>query len=361
MLDLTLRYEGMPIDAAAESVSSRADALVPEIDERVAAGASKARAVAFLEALGTRKAIARLVEMGADAGDPALSRFAIRAIGRLEERGAEGVILSRLEAEPDACLFALERIGGPEAAKRLRAALAGEPPAWLGKALAVLLRIDPSPEVLGAAADHDAISSEALASLPTHASLAQTEVLARIAAAPGHPLREAAVRALGNGGGPAAIEPLGALLVDSDEVVRALAIEVLKRLGQRLAGPEPPLACLEGAVDPGAAIVAEAALRRLRAKDVPPSEVVLLLEAILGCAHPHLARVVRPYLRRASPEIKKRAAACLAAAGPACVPWLLPSLGDARLPVARQALIAIGGAAVPGLGRRSPRGSDTRT
>ena len=404
VLAMALGCASVPIDAAAESVSSRADALVPAIDEHLAAeasngavsnagassagasnagassvgassvGVSKARAVLFLEALGTRRAVGRLVEMAADEGDPALSRFAIRALGRLEERSAEATILARLDAEPDACLFALGRIGAAATAPRLRVALAGrsstdgradaagaaapglraalggEPPAWLGRALAVLVRLDPSPEVLSAAADHEAISAEALAALPAYASLAQTEVLAKIAAAPGHPLREAAVRALGSSGGPAAIEPLGALLTDADEVFRALAVEALRCLGGRLSGAGVTLACLEDASDPGAAIVAEAALRRLRARDVPAEETALLLDAIAGGAHPHLVRVVRPYLRRASPEIKKRAAACLGAAGAVCVPWLLPSLQDTRLPVARQALIAIGRAAVPGMG-----------
>ncbi|HMY19048.1 MAG TPA: hypothetical protein PKA58_22135, partial [Polyangium sp.] len=81
-------------------------------------------------------------------------------------------------------------------------------------------------------------------------------------------------------------------------------------------------------------------------------EVALLLDAIKGHAHPHLARVVRPYLRRNNPEIRKRALACLAEAGPAASAWVLPYVHeDEPLPVVRQGLLALGKAEVPGLGQ----------
>ncbi|MDC0744738.1 HEAT repeat domain-containing protein [Polyangium mundeleinium] len=350
-IELALHYDALPIEALVESTSSRADALVATIDECISRGASKARAARLLAAFGTRRTLARLLEMAEQSADPILSRCAIRELGRLEERSAEPVILAKLDAEPEACLFALGRLGGATTAQRLRSLLEGTPPPWLSAGLRVLFRLDPSPTVLAAAAEHGAISAETLDALQAHGSAEQIDALAALAKAPGHPFRASAISALGRTGGPLAIDPLAALLTDGDEEIRELCKAALRTLGQRLAIPDPPLACLEGATDPGAALVAEAALRRLRLRSESVAETTLLLDAVLGCDHPHLVRVVRPLLRRENPEIRKRAIACLSAAGPACAAWLLPSLSrDVPLPVARQALLALGNAAVPGLG-----------
>lgn len=352
LAELGLGREAWPVDVVAEVVSSRADAIVAEVDRRIAGGASRARGVALLEALGTTRAVARLLEMASDAADPVLARAALRALGRLEERRAEEMILARLDAEPEACLFALARVGSARTVRLLRDRLAGPRPPWMSEALRVLLRLDPTPDLLVAAVEEGIVTAEALSVLPAHAGSAQTEALAGITAAPGHPLRAAAIAALGRTGGPLAIDPLATLLADADEDTRAEAANALRAIGARLGGPEPALACLEGAPDPGAALLAEAALRRLRDRGLPTAETALLLQALEGCAHPRLVTVVRPYLRRSSAEIRKRAVACLAAAGSACAGWLLPYLDDPELPVARQALIAVGAAAVPGLGSR---------
>ena len=361
LAELGLGREAWPVDAVAEVVSSRADAIVAAVDRRIAGGASRARGVALLEALGTTRAVARLVEMGApeephpvdvasDAADPVLARAALRALGRLEERRAEEVILARLDDEPEACLFALARVGSARTVRHLRDRLAGPRPPWMSEALRVLLRLDPTPDLLVAAVEEGIVTAEVLSVLPAHAGSAQTEALAGISAAPGHPLRAAAIAALGRTGGPLAIDPLATLLTDADEDTRAEAANALRAIGARLGGLEPALACLEGAPDPGAALLAEAALRRLRDRGLPTAETALLLQALEGCAHPRLVTVVRPYLRRSSAEVRKRAVACLAAAGSACAGWLLPYLDDPEIPVARQALIAVGAAAVPGLG-----------
>ncbi|MDI1480303.1 hypothetical protein [Polyangium sp. y55x31] len=351
-IELVLRFEALSIEAIAESASSRADTLVAAIDACITRGASKARAARLLASFGTRRTITRLLEMAEQSADPILSRCAIRELGRLEERSAEPVVLARLDTEPDACLFALGRLGGAATAQRLRRLLDAAPPPWLSAGLRVLFRLDPSPSVLAAAAEHGAIAPETLDALQAHASAEQIDALAAIAKAPGHPFRASAIGALGRTGGPIAIDPLAVLLTDADEDVRDLARAALRTLGQRLATPDPPLACLEGAADPGAALVAEAALRRLRLRAESVAETTLLLDAVIGCDHPHLVRVVRPLLRRENPEIRKRAIACLAAAGPACAAWLLPYLSrELPLPVARQALLALGNAAVPGLGK----------
>ncbi|AKT41308.1 HEAT repeat domain-containing protein [Chondromyces crocatus] len=351
VIDLVLRYALLSLEAAAECASSRADAMVSVLDRALDEGAPKARVVRLLGAFGTRGAIGRLVEMAGTDADLHLSREAIRELGRLEERSAESMILARLDAEPDACLFALGRLGGAATVARLRLLLDGPPLPWQSAGLSVLFRLDSSPRVLAAAVEHGAISAETLDALPAHGSEEQREALAAITEAPGHPFRIAAIRALGRTGGPLAVDSLGGLLTDGDEGVRAEAQAALRVLGQRLATPDPPLSCLEGALDPGGALVAEAALRRLRSRPVSVTETTLLLDAVAGHRHPHLVRVVRPLLRRDNAEIRKRAVACLSAAGPGCAGWVLPYLSATTpLPVARQVLLALGGAAVPGMG-----------
>ncbi len=355
LLSLVLQHDATRLDAAAEIMSSRADRLLAAIDAQIARGASKARAARLLSSFGTQKTIARLLALAESADDPVLSRCAIRELGRLEERSAEPLVLGRLEAEPEACLFALARIGGTATIQHLRARLADAPPPWLSAGLGLLVRLDPSPELLVAAAEHGAISEELLDSLPAYAGAAHTDALAGISAAPGHPLRTSSIRALGRTGGPLAIDPLSLLLTDPDEAIRDAAIVALITLGDRLLTRDSPLAWLENADAPGGAMVAEAALRRLRLRPTSMAETALLLDALVERDHPQLVRVVRPLLRREAPEIRKRAIACLASAGPASAAWLLPSLGTPAtstepLPVARQALIAVGRAAVPGLG-----------
>jgi HEAT repeat protein len=100
-------------------------------------------------------------------------------------------------------------------------------------------------------------------------------------------------------------------------------------------------ACLRASSEPGATMVADAALGRLRRRGLEPELAARLLEGLPGIAHPQLVPVVRPYLRHRDPEVKKRAIACLAAAGPGAAAWILPSLGDEDLTIARQALSAL--------------------
>lgn len=348
---LAFDVDVLPIDMIAEITSSRADALIPLVDDLLAEGGSKAKATQLLGAFDTRKAMGRLVEMAQSSSDPILARCAIYELGRLEERAAEVIVLAKLEEEPDACLFALERIGGPATVQRLRTVLHGAPPPWLSQALRVLFRLDPSPVVLGLAAAHGAISSDALDELQAYAGADQTAALAVIANAPGHPFRVSAIGALGRAGGPLAVDALGALLTDGDETIREQVQSALRNLGERLGFPNSPIPCLENATNKGATLLAEAALRRLRERVSSTAETVLLLDAVIGNAHPHLVRIVRPLLRRENPEIRKRAIACLSAEGPACAPWVLPHLRtDVPLPVARQALLAVGHAAIPGQG-----------
>lgn len=351
IIDNALSCTGLSLESAAECTSSRADSLIAAIDTHLEHDGPKARCARLLALLGTRKTITRLMEMAGNTSDPVLARFAILELGKIEERSAESVILSKLEAEPEVCSYALGRIGGIATVTHLRALLNAPPRPWLSAVLRVLFRLDPSPTVLAAAVEHGAIGTDTLDALQAYASAEQTHTLATIATAPGHPFRASAIVALGRTGGPLAIDPLGGLLADADEIIRDLAKQALSALGQRLQGANSSLACLENADDPGTTLIAEAALRRLRMRTSSAAETALLLDAVVGHNHPHLVRVVRPLLRQDNPEIRKRAIACLAAAGPVCASWILPYLqGDSPLPVVRQALLALGQAAVPGLG-----------
>ncbi len=343
-----------------EITSSRADALLPAVDAALDGGASRPRLVALLEGWATRRTLSRLLALAADRRDLEAAYFAILALGRLEEPGAEAVILDRLDDVTDAGVVALARLGGRATAEHVRAALAGgAPPAWLSAGLSLLYRLDPSPEVLALLEARGLLASAWLSAWPAYAGLAETEVLARIADTPGHPVRAAAIAALGRTGGPLAIDALARRLTDADDVVRDEARTALRQLGARLAALGVPLACLEHGASPEAAVVAEAAVRRLRARGVLEDAAVLLLDALAGHDHPHLVRVARPYLRHASPEVRKRAVACLAAAGPSCASWILPSLRDEDPRVGRQALLALGSTGARGLAEPVARWLDS--
>ncbi|HRI71705.1 MAG TPA: HEAT repeat domain-containing protein, partial [Polyangium sp.] len=354
IIEVALRHEAFSLDMAAEITSSRADNLLSFLDELLRSAISKRRIAHLLGAWSTGKTLARLFEMAQNAHDPISSRAAIRELGRLEERSAEPLLLDQLAREPEECLLALGKVGGIATVQRLRAFMTDDAPAWIGIALETLFKLDPAPDVLVAAIEHGAISPHVLEALPVYASAGQTKALADIVLAPGHPYRSSAVGALGRTGGPLAIDPLAQLLTDGDENIRESAKKALAALGGRLALREAsPLACLEQATDPGATLIAEAALRRLRGRTESTAETMLLLDAAQGNAHPQLVRVVRPYLTRNNPEIRKRAIACLGVLGAPCSAWVLPHLRpDEPLPVIRQALLALGRAGVRGLGAR---------
>ncbi len=353
VIRFALHYEFLPLDTTAEVTGSRADVCLGDIDTYASSDISKTRVVSLLGSWATRNATARLLDMAQNTSDIVLARAAIRELGRLEERAAEVIVLARLEEIPDVCLCALGNIGGSATVAHLRRILHDKPPPWLHRALEVLFRLDPAPDLLIHVLAHGAISTTALDALPAYASVEQTDALASIASAPGHPFRVSAIGALGRTGGCLAIDVLGRLLTDMAEDIRTCVHEALRVLGARLVLPGTPLlSCLVDSNDPGGTLIAEAALRRLRQTGLATMEVALLLDAIKGHAHPHLARVVRPYLRRNNPEIRKRALACLAEAGPAASAWVLPYVHeDEPLPVVRQGLLALGKAEVPGLGQ----------
>lgn len=139
---------------AAEVLSSRADAVVTALEREFAGDPDWERAVALLEALDTRAAIARLVSILDSERERAGWYAAALALGRLEIAEAETALLARRGEEPEACLFALSRVGREATVRALLDDLTSEEPrpGWSREeACRVLLQLGPSPAVQAAA------------------------------------------------------------------------------------------------------------------------------------------------------------------------------------------------------------------
>ncbi|HEY7374988.1 MAG TPA: HEAT repeat domain-containing protein [Polyangia bacterium] len=348
---LALFLEGPALDAtaAAEVLSGRADLVAGALEGPLDAtdpAPPWPRITALLESFGTVRALARLRAVVNRPGERAGWWYAIDALGRLAATDAEGDILARFDDEPDACLAALRLIGGAATARMLGQRLggAGAPPPWLKAGARLAFELDPSPHLFEQLAARGVLTPDILGALPAHGAIAQTAALRESALRPGHPLRGAAIQALGRAGGPLAADVLALVAGDPDELIRAEALAALAVLGRRLreSGAARPAHLLDGTADAGAALIADALLRRLRARALAPEIAARLLDALAGRSHPQLVPIVRPYLRHRSPAIRKRALACLGAAGPAAAAWIAPSLEDDDITVARQALLALG-------------------
>ena len=329
VLELYLENTAVTPALAAEVLSSRAETVLSAFESARAGTLELARWIALLEALGTRGTRERLMALVASEHDRAGWYEALHALGRLEAREAESVILQRLQDEPEACLFALARLGGARTVEVLRELLvhAGtERPAWLVQAAEVLFVLDPGPRTFALAGRLEALTPGLVRALPAHASGIELELLAAVARQPGDPRREEAIAAMGRTGGPLAVDVLAELLTDPDEATRAQVHAALRVLGQRLTHPT----------------LAEALLRRLERGGLREEELAWLLDALRGLEHPRLVRVVRPLLRTRSSEVRKRVVACLAASGLQSAAWLVPLLGEDDIYVARQALVALG-------------------
>lgn len=345
LIDVYLRGPALDVAAVAEITSSRSDRAVKELDSFLRDGAPWSRVVALLEAFGTRSAIRRLEAIARTVAEREGWWHAIRALGRLGVGEVESEILRRLDAEPEACLFALRRIGGAPTVRALAERL-GEArqslPVWAADAATVLFELDPSPTLFDVLAKRGLLSTDILNVLPAQGAIAQSEPMRAIAAQAGHPLRRAAIRAIGRTGGPLAADLLGTLVSDHDDDVRSEALDALRVLGRRLAelgAVRPPH--LASADNPGDALVADVVVRHLRDRSLEDGVLARLLDALAGLDHPHLVTVVRPYLRHSSVDVRKRAISCLAVAGPAAAPWLLPSLTKTDIVLSRQVLLAV--------------------
>ena len=346
VLGLYLENPAVEPSLAAEVLSSRADTVLAAFDAARAPGLDWPRWLSLLEALetqGTRERFIALVEV--EEGRPGWDEV-IRALGRMEAFEAEPALLRRLPDAPEACLFALARIGGVATVGTLRELLAREVPArpaWHTQAAEVLLRLDPGPSTLARVERLELLTPSLVRALPAHVSGVELELLAGLVRRPGDPRREAAIAALGRTGGPLAIELLAELLTDPEETTRQQVHAALRALGVRLAalGATRP-ACLTGAKAPGDAVLAEALLRRVERGGLSEEALLGVLEALRGLTHPRLVRVVRPLLRRRSAEVRKRVIPCLAAAGLPSTAWLVPLLEEDDVLVARQVLLALG-------------------
>jgi HEAT repeat protein len=346
VLELYLENPSVEPPLVAEVLSSRAETVLAALEATRTEALDWPRWIALLEALETRGTRERLVAL-VDAEHERQGWYeAIHALGRMEAFEAEPTLLRRLQDEPEACLFALARVGGARTVDTLRALLehaGAERPAWLVRAAEVLFLLDPGPTTLALAMRMDMLTPQLVRALPAHASGVELEVLAGLARRPGDPRREEAIAAMGRTGGPLAIDALAELLTDPDETTRRQVHAALRVLGERLRalGSARP-ACLADSEEPGDAMLAEALLQRLE-KGVPrEEELSWLLDALRGLEHPRLVRVVRPLLRQRGSEVRKRVVACLAAAGTRSTAWLVPLLGDEDILVARQVLRALG-------------------
>jgi hypothetical protein len=336
----------------AEILASRAEIVVGAVEAAIHddpdGDPDWARTVALLEALGTARAIARLLAMLARTDERPGWACALRALGRLAPEGVEAAILARLHDEPGAALAALARVGGDATVTALRAALALADPAaprppWATIAAPILFALDPSVATFEALAAAALIDRRTLAALPAHGPLPAAPALRAMIATVGHPLRIDALQSLGRSGHPRALALLALALTDPDDDVRAAAIAGLRTLGARLDELDAPRPIeISTSRDPATAAVATAALDRLRDPTLDADAIARLLDAVAGLDHPQLIARVRPFLRDRDPELRKRAVAALVGAGAPAVAWIGPHLTDDDLVVVRQAVIALG-------------------
>ena len=358
---LALSGAASNLQQVAEVLSSRSDRIVAAWDAAPWDDALAARKVALLEAFGTRGAITRLREILRRPSERSGLPYAMEALGRLGDVAAEEGILERFDDAPDAALVALGYLGGPRTVAFLSARLdTSDPPAWATAAAVLVFQLAPSSSLFETLATRGALDRSMLDAIPAQGAC--TDALSRLATVPGHALRAPAIRALGRTGGPMAMSVLGSMLDDPDEEVRGDITAALRTLGHGLAAQgalRPP--GLRDAADPGATMLAHALVARLAQPDLPLTSVTRLLDALAASASmvaPAPARfvpVVRAYLRRRAPELRKRAIACLAAAGGSAIAWVLPALEDDDVTVARQALLALASLGAVGVAARVAR------
>jgi hypothetical protein len=361
---LALSGPASNMQRVAEVLSSRSDRIVAAWDAGPWDDALAAPKVALLEAFGTRAAIARLREVLHRPRERSGLPYAMEALGRLGDDDAEEAILQRFDEEPDAALVALGYLGGARTVTFLSARLdTVEPPAWSTAAAVLVFQLAPSTSLFEALSTRGALDRAVLDAIPAQGAC--TDALSRLATVPGHPLRAPAIHALGRTGGPMAMSVLGGMLDDPDEEIRGETSAAVRTLGHGLAAQgalRPP--GLRDAADPGATMLAHALVARLAEPELPLTSVTRLLDALAAIltqvapawrAPARFVPVVRAYLRRRAPEVRKRAIACLAAAGGSAIAWLLPALEEDDVTVARQALLALTSLGAVGVAARVAR------
>ncbi|MGC4086875.1 MAG: HEAT repeat domain-containing protein [Polyangiaceae bacterium] len=328
---------------AAHALESRVDAVLSTIDAMQLARREPARVVSLLEALGTRAARQRLVEI-VDARDQRASLpFALAAIGRMALRSAETSVLARLDDEPEAVLDCLLQIGDEATLAELGRRLAAPEGIFRARRAAqVMLALAPSPELVRRFRETDLLDASALGAISSASDVARSPEIEQIAATSGHPLRADAIRLVARSGGPLAIGFLSRFLTDGDSEIRECAVNAIRTLSVRLAAMESSRpACLRSTSDPASAGLAEAVLGRLVEPGLGSEALGWLLDS-LDAQHPQLVSIVRPLLRHPDAEVRKRAARCLVKGGPRAATWLMPWLSDDDPSVVRQALLALG-------------------
>lgn len=190
-----------------------------------------------------------------------------------------------------------------------------------------------------AAADVDQRVIDALG--PAHGPRALPSLL-RWAHSPQHPLRNAAIVAVGRIGDPSALTGLARGLADPDEEIVELFAEALAELGRRHPGSG------RGSPDgPGPAAVVEG-IRRAVLHAAEPRIIAGLLARLTRHRHVGVASSIRRFLRHRSSTVRRHAIEAIARAEePAATAWLL-SRGTPDDPRVARALFAA-------LGRRGDR------
>ena len=279
----------------------------------------------------------------------------IEALGHQGQEAAEEDLLACFEFEPWACIDALRQVGGARTVAFLRAhpglrdSDAGQDDAvmWRAEALALLAALDDAlPSSHSWRADPEA-GPAVLASLQPVFDDATFAEVSRIALHARHPLRLQAIGQLGLEARQRALVPLGQLLLDADEHVRAAAHEAIASVGRGLqssgrARPQRLLTRASGD-ETGTLLLTECLLNQLQRTDLSDAQLERVLGQLTGRKHPSLARRVRRFLRHGSVQVQKLALECLAGCGDArAVAWLVPFARSEDIYRLRQALTGLG-------------------
>ncbi|AGC43488.1 hypothetical protein MYSTI_02161 [Myxococcus stipitatus DSM 14675] len=288
------------------------------------------------EALGLLRSL--LVRPEAQSVRPEL----IEALGHQGREVVEEDLLGCFDAEPWACLAALRHVGGERTAEFLRTHPGLPSAEWRAEALALSAVLE---ETSAPVPEGGGMGQEVLASLqPVYDDAAFAEV-SRLALQTQHPLRLQAIGQLGRESRRRTLRPLGQLLLDADEQVRAAAQQAIVQVGRGLhaSGRMRPIPTRESADGAGARLVTECLLEQLQQRDLSDAQLERVLSQLVGRTHPLLARRLRRFLRHGSVQVQKLTLECLAQSGDArTVAWLVPFARAEDIYRLRQALSGLG-------------------
>jgi len=346
--ELFLASPGTSPEVVAEVLSLRQREYVDPLWSLPPSDPDFLRHLALLRELEGAEALSLLRSLLVRPDARALWPEVIEALGHQGHETAEEDLLACFESEPWACINALRQVGGARTVAFLRAhpglrdSEAGQDDAvmWRAEALDLLAALD------------DALSSSpssraVLASLQPVFDDATFAEVSRIALHAWHPLRLQAIGQLGLEARQRTLVPLGELLLEADEHVRAAAHEAIASVGRGLqsSGRARPqrLFIRTSGDETGALLLTECLLNPLQRTDLSDAQLERVLGQLAGRKHPSLARRVRRFLRHGSVQVQKLALECLAGCGDArAVAWLVPFARSEDIYRLRQALTGLG-------------------